>query len=176
MTDGQTVEYQPWVPPDRGFYVYRMWASDGHSVYVGMVGQKGPAILGDRLRYHEMAADWWPEVAHIDWAEFGSTRGALDEETRQIAQHVPVHNKLRPKVRGPGVAVPAPRPPAAEPAPSPARKLPRVVRPPRDKVSDSEFAEWPYWVETDRGWKRLCTSATGPGPGDRWYPSQRRIQ
>jgi len=98
LADGRVIEYQPWVPPDRGFYVYRAWASDGGSVYVGMVGAKGPGILAERLRHHEMTAGWWPLVARIDWAELGSTREALDEETRQIAEHGPIWNRKRPRL------------------------------------------------------------------------------
>ena len=96
--------YQPWVPPDRGFYVYRTWGRDGQSIYIGMVGFNGPAYLSHRLRQHEARADWWPEVARIDWAEFGGTRETLDEEARQIAAQVPIHNKARPLPREPGAA------------------------------------------------------------------------
>jgi hypothetical protein len=161
--------YRPWVPPDRGFYVYRTWAIDGHSVYIGMVGAKGrPGILGDRLLDHEMTAEWWPEVAHIDWAEFSGTRETLDEETRQIAEHGPVHNKMRPRPRVPGATVALPSPRAVLPLPAPLMSaLPTVVRPPDDKVSDADFAQWPYWVDGSRGWVRYSNDATGPPPGVR---------
>lgn len=161
--------YQQWVPPKRGFYVYRAWGSDDSSIYVGMVGTKGPAYLPDRLRHHEITAEWWPLVAHIDWAEFGNVKEARAEETRQIALQVPIYNKKRPLVRIPGAVVTPVRSVPASPAPvSIARKLPRLPRPPKDAVSDAGFAEWPYWVEGEAGWMRYASDATGPPPGIRW--------
>jgi hypothetical protein len=102
------VSYQPWMLLERGFYVYRAWDKDDKVIYVGMVGTKGmPASLQRRLGQHKRNADWWLEVARIDWAEFSSTETAYAEEGRQIAEHLPIHNQRRlpgpdaPRRRGP---------------------------------------------------------------------------
>jgi hypothetical protein len=90
--------------PPPGFYVYRLWA-ESECLYVGMVGDKGPRLVQDRIREHSKSQSWWPDVTRIEVAECADRKHALKEERAQVRKLKPVHNKrLLPRSPKPGPA------------------------------------------------------------------------
>jgi hypothetical protein len=83
--------YSEDLPETPGYFVYRLWADTGCSLYVGMVGLTGPRLLSTRLGEHKRDKPWWPQVAHIDATECDPLDVAK-EEALQIARFAPEHN------------------------------------------------------------------------------------
>ncbi len=91
----ETLEYTVEMPATTGHYVYRTWADNGSSLYVGAIGLGRPRLPAERFREH--AADhywWWPDVARIDFAICETPDQARVEEDRQIKLLSPMHNKM----------------------------------------------------------------------------------
>lgn len=86
-------EYSEAIPSKAGHYVYRLWGADGTCLYVGLVGERRPLRVRDRLRSHKHGKPWWPQVARIDVAAFPDAAAIIAEEKEQIRQLHPVHNR-----------------------------------------------------------------------------------
>jgi hypothetical protein len=98
----EVADYSETIPAAPGHYVYRLWAADGTCLYVGCCGERTPQRVSSRLRDHRRKKQWWPQVARIDVATFGTATGAVTEEPLQIRRLSPAHNKtlLRESVDG----------------------------------------------------------------------------
>ena len=84
--------YSKVIPRKPGYYVYRLWASDGSSLYVGRVGDSGPRPPQPRFNNHRRKKTWWPEVARIEIAELPDHPAVVAEEAAQIEALHPLHN------------------------------------------------------------------------------------
>lgn len=80
---------------DRPTAVYRLFATDGALLYVGITYD--PKV---RLSSHRIRKPWWPEAhdAELEW--FDSRTLARHQESKAIAWESPRHNVSRPQVRG----------------------------------------------------------------------------
>ena len=86
--------YSEIIPQKAGFFVYRLWAADGSCLYVGCVGERGPIRVQTRLGKHRRLRSWWPDVARIEIASFGSSAEVVEEERQQLVALQPKHNRL----------------------------------------------------------------------------------
>ena len=90
-----SVSYSEEIPTAVGYYVYRLWAGDGISLYVGRIGDSGPRAPQARLRHHRRTQTWWPDVARIEIAELPEHPAIVIEEAEQIWALRPLHNRQR---------------------------------------------------------------------------------
>lgn len=87
-------EYSEIIPAEPGYYVYRLWDADGACLYVGRIGDSGPAYVKRRFKQHRYDKPWWPEVARIDIATLVGHSEIITEERHQIHEFHPLHNKV----------------------------------------------------------------------------------
>jgi hypothetical protein len=72
--------------PNRGCFVYWLWAGDGRCLYVGSTRN-----LRARLQAHRRR--WPDQIAHVSYADFGDDeRGMLKNEAYAIAEEQPAYN------------------------------------------------------------------------------------
>lgn len=74
------------LPPAAGFHLYRLWASDGRLLYVGV-----STVLRQRLKAHERR--WGDLIASVTWEEHADERAMLDAEREAIRDEHPALNK-----------------------------------------------------------------------------------
>lgn len=67
--------------------LYRLHASDGTLLYVGVTGE-----LRARFTQHAAAKPWWPEVARKTVTWYGTRRSAMDAEAVAIVAEKPRYN------------------------------------------------------------------------------------
>jgi len=72
--------------PSTGFHLYRLWASDGRLLYVGV-----SVHLSARLRVHR--ARWGDLIARETWEEHPDERAMLAAERRAITDEDPAFNQ-----------------------------------------------------------------------------------
>lgn len=71
--------------------VYRLYATDGTLLYVGVTGN-----LGSRFATHAKNASWWPQVARRTAVSYDTRTEALGAEAIAIRDEFPVHNRVNP--------------------------------------------------------------------------------